>query len=232
MNLNKPVSRDEWLDARRALLQREKAFTRERDALSALRRELPLVKVEALYLFHTEAGKQSLLDLFGNNKQLIIYHFMFGPDWEEGCPSCSFWADNLDGIESHLAARDTALAFVSNASLEKLLAYRKRLGWNFNWVSAEDTSFSADFAVSFHEGDESLTGTGYNYSGNIYGKEMPGISVFIRDGDSVLHSYSTYSRGLDMMNGAYHMLDLTPLGRQEDGLDGTMSWLRRRDAYG
>lgn len=232
MNFNKPVSREEWLDARRALLQREKAFTRERDALSALRRELPLVKVEPPYLFRTETGAQSLLDLFGNNKQLIIYHFMFGPDWQEGCPSCSFWADNLDGIDAHLAARDTAFACVSNASLEKLLAYRKRLGWNFNWVSAEDTSFSADFAVSFHEGDESLTGTGYNYSGNIYGKEMPGISVFIRDGDTVLHSYSTYSRGLDMMNGAYHMLDLTPLGRQEDGLDGTMSWLRRRDAYG
>lgn len=232
MNVHKPVSKQEWLEARRALLQREKAFTRERDALSALRRELPLVTVETPYLFHSEEGDQSLLDLFGDNRQLIIYHFMFGPDWEEGCPSCSFWADNLDGIDAHLAARDTAFAFVSNASLEKLLSYRKRLGWGFNWVSAADTSFSADFAVSFHDGDESLSGAGYNYSGKIFGKEMPGISVFIREGDTVLHSYSTFSRGLDMMNGAYHLLDLTPLGRQEDELDGTMSWLRRRDVYG
>lgn len=232
MNFNNPVSREEWLEARKALLQREKAFNRERDELSALRRKLPLVRVKTPYLFHSEGGDQSLLDLFGDSQQLIIYHFMFGPDWEQGCPSCSFWADNLDGIDAHLAARNTAFACVSNAALDKLMAYRKRLGWGFNWVSAADTRFSADFAVSFHDGDESLTGTGYNYTGKIFGAEMPGISVFIRDGDSVLHSYSTFSRGLDMMNGAYHLLDLTPLGRQEDGLDGTMSWLRRRDAYG
>lgn len=231
MTLQKTVSREEWLEARKALLQREKIFTRERDALSAARRQLPLVKVETPYLFHSEEGDQTLLELFGDSKQLVIYHFMFGPDWEEGCPSCSYWMDNLDGINVHLAARDTAFACISNASLDKLLAYRKRLGWSFKWVSAEDTSFSSDFAVSFHEGDESLLGVGYNYSGKIFGTEMPGISVFIRDGDSVLHSYSTFSRGLDMMNGAYHLLDLTPLGRQEDDLPGTMSWLRRNDGY-
>lgn len=232
MALQKTVSREEWLAARKLLLLREKAFNRERDELSALRRDMPFVLIEDRYVFQTEDGEQSLLDLFGSHKQLIIYHFMYGPDWQEGCPSCSLWADNFDGIDVHLAARNTAFACVSNASLDKLLTYRKRLGWTFKWVSAETNSFSADFGVSFQRGDESKLGVGYNYSGKIFGKEMPGISVFTRgEDDTILHSYTTYSRGLDMVNGLYHYLDLTPLGRDEDSLPSTMAWLRRNDQY-
>lgn len=232
MACQKTVSREEWLAARKSLLVREKAFNRERDELSALRRDMPFVLIEDEYVFQTEDGEQSLLNLFGSHKQLIIYHFMYGPDWQEGCPSCSLWADNFDGIDMHLAARNTAFACVSNASLDKLLTYRKRLGWTFKWVSAETNSFSADFGVSFHRGDESKLGVGYNYSGKIFSKEMPGISVFTRgEGDTILHSYTTYSRGLDMMNGLYHFLDLTPRGRDEDSLPSTMAWLRRNDQY-
>ena len=160
MDLQKPGSTQEWLDARKALLLREKALTRERDELSALRREMPLLQVEESYNFQSEEGRQTLRQLFGPHRQLIIYHFMFGPDWQEGCPSCSFWADNFDGIDVHLAARDTAFACVSNAPLDKLLAYRKRLGWRFKWVSAKDTDFSANFAVSFHDGDQGRSATG------------------------------------------------------------------------
>ena len=231
MDLQKPGSTQEWLDARKALLLREKALTRERDELSALRREMPLLQVEESYNFQSEEGRQTLRQLFGPHRQLIIYHFMFGADWQEGCPSCSFWADNFDGIDVHLAARDTAFACVSNAPLDKLLAYRKRLGWRFKWVSAKDTDFSANFAVSFHDGDQGRSATGYNYSGTFAADELPGVSVFIREGDTVFHSYSTYSRGLDMLNGAYQFLDLTPLGRQEEDLDWPMAWLKRRDVY-
>lgn len=231
MDLPKPVSRDEWLEARKTLLLREKAMTRERDQISALRRRMPLLQVEDAYSFDSEEGRRTLRQLFGPHRQLIIYHFMFGPDWQEGCVSCSFWADNFDGIDVHLAARDTAFVCASNAPLDRLQAYRKRLGWRFKWVSAADTDFSADFAVSFHDGDQSLTGTGYNYSGAYPADELPGISVFIRKGDTVFHSYSTYSRGLDMLNGAYHFLDLTPLGRQEEDMDWSNPWLKRRDSY-
>ncbi|MFK8033146.1 MAG: DUF899 domain-containing protein, partial [Hyphomicrobiales bacterium] len=217
MGLQNTVSREKWLAARKSLLAREKAFNKKRDELSAMRRDMPFVQIEDEYVFQTEDGEQTLLELFGSHKQLIIYHFMYGPDWEEGCPSCSLWADNFDGIDVHLAARNTAFACVSNASLAKLLTYRKRLGWSFKWVSAETSSFSADFGVSFHQGDESKLGAGYNYSGKVFGKEMPGISVFTRGEDNtILHSYSTYSRGLDMLNGMYHFLDLTPLGRDEE----------------
>lgn len=232
MSGQKAVSKEEWLAARKTLLGREKAFTKERDDLSAMRQDMPFVQVEDAYLFQTEEGEQSLLELFGPHKQLIIYHFMFGPNWEEGCPSCSLWADSFNGIDVHLAARNTAFSCVSNASLDTLLAYRKRLGWSFKWVSAQTNSFSADFGVSFHDGDQSKLGAGYNYSGKIFGKEMPDISVFTRcENDDILHSYTTYSRGLDMMNGMYHYLDLTPLGRDEDKLPSTMSWLRRSDQY-
>ena len=231
MDTPKIVSRQEWLKARKAFLAKEKAFTKERDRLSAARRALPLVKIAKDYRFQTASGDQSLADLFGPHSQLIIYHFMFGPDWEEGCPSCSFWADNFNGIDAHLAARDTAFAAVSNAPLEKLLAYRDRLGWSFNWASAAGSAFSADFGVSFHDGD-GADGQGYNYTGKVFGEEMPGVCVFLRLPDGTLcHSYSTYARGLDMLNAAYHFLDLTPKGRDEDNLDFTMAWIRRRDQY-
>lgn len=227
------VSREEWLTARRAHLEDEKAFTRARDALSARRREMPAVRVEKDYRFQTSSGPVGLGDLFAGCKQLIVKHFMFGPDWDEGCPSCSFWADGYSGLEDHLAHRDTAFVAVSNTSLDKIDAYRARMGWTFRWVSSLGSDFNRDFNVSFTE-DELQTGTAvYNFARKRFpSTEAPGLSVFLQSEDgSVAHTYSTYARGLDMMNSAYHLLDLTPLGRHEDGLDYPMAWLRRRDQY-
>jgi predicted dithiol-disulfide oxidoreductase (DUF899 family) len=225
------VSREQWIEARRALLRKEKAFTRERDRLSAERRALPMVLVDKEYRFRTQSGDESLAGLFGPHGQLVVYHFMFGADWPEGCPSCSFWADNFDGIDVHLAARDTAFAAVSIAPLEKLFAYRDRMGWSFEWVSSSGSDFNIDFGVTF-PGKSDPNGFGYNYSGKVAGEEMPGLSVFAKlDDGGVAHAYSTYSRGLDIVNGAYNILDLTPKGRDEGGLDFTMAWLRRHDRY-
>jgi len=223
------VSREEWLTARKEFLQKEKEFTHSREKLSRARRQLPMVKVETAYVFDSNRGKTSLPDLFGNHQQLIIYHFMYGKDWEEGCPSCSFWADNFNDIERHLGARNTAFAVTSNAPLETLNAYKKRLDWGFDWLSAEDNTFSRDFGVTFSSGDDQST---YNYSDWIPDVgEMPGISVFFKQGNEVFHSYSTYGRGLDMLNGAYHYLDLTPMGRDESELPFTQAWVKRRDEY-
>jgi predicted dithiol-disulfide oxidoreductase (DUF899 family) len=223
------VSRADWRAARLALLAEEKSFDRARDALAAQRRALPMVRLDRDYRFADETGEVGLGDLFGGCRQLVVYHFMFGPDWAEGCPSCSFWADNFDGIDAHLRARDTALVAVSKAPLDKLMAYRQRMGWRFRWVSAGDSGFNEDFRVSFAPDSK---GGEYNFAPRTHaGSEMPGISVFFRDGDSVLHSYSTYSRGLDMLNGAYHFLDLTPKGRDEGELPWSMAWVRRHDRY-
>ncbi|MFN0113153.1 MAG: DUF899 domain-containing protein [Paracoccaceae bacterium] len=224
---NRIVPREVWLAERRALLADEKAFTKARDALSARRRDLPWVRVDRPYRFDTGTGQATLADLFAGQRQLVVYHFMFGPDWSEGCPSCSFWADNLEGIGIHLAHRDTALAAVSKAPAEKLLAYRARMGWSFPWVSAGASGFNEDFGVSFD-------GPGGEY--NFFPRtgthsELPGISVFLREGGEVFHTYSTYGRGLDMLNGAYHFLDLTPLGRHEESLPWPMAWVRRHDRY-
>ena len=224
------VTRAEWLDQRKALLEQEKAFTRERDKLSAARRSLPMVKVEEDYRFQSTNGERSLADLFGPHSQLIVQHFMFGHDWTEGCPSCSFWVDSFNGNTAHLAARDTALVLVSNGPLEKLQAYRKRLGWDVEWVSAQGSTFSSDFAVTFAEGDGG--DRVYNYVHNPYGEENPGVSVFLKAPDGhVYHTYSTYARGLDILNSAYNLLDLTPKGRDEEDIEYTMAWLRRRDQY-
>ncbi|MES0811164.1 DUF899 domain-containing protein [Roseibium sp. SCPC15] len=232
MSSPKFVSREEWLDARKALLTREKAFTKERDELSAARRELPMVLVEKDYVFDTENGTKSLSDLFGPHPQLVVYHFMFGETWEEGCPSCSFWADNYERLDAHLAARDTALLAISNAPLERLLAYKKRLGWTFNWVSTNGNGFNVDYGVTF-PGKEDPTGHGYNYSGRVFSEELPGVSTFLKLEDGRIgHSYSTYGRGLDILNMAYNLLDLTPMGRHEEGLSYPMAWVRRRDMYG
>ena len=221
------ATRDDWLAERRALLAAEKDFTRQRDALSARRRDLPWVRVDRPYRFDTEAGPVPLAGLFGGKGQLIVYHFMFGTDWDQGCPSCSFWADNFEGIGIHLAHRDTALTAVSKAPLEKLLGYRARLGWTFPWVSAGDSGFNEDYGVSF-----AGEGGSYNYVPRTgTHSELPGISVFAREGDQVFHTYSAYARGLDMMNGAYHFLDLTPKGRDEAGLPWPMAWVRRHDVY-
>jgi predicted dithiol-disulfide oxidoreductase (DUF899 family) len=223
----KIVDQTEWLVARRALLEQEKAFTRDRDALSAARRAMPVVPVTVEYSFQTETGPATLQSLFGPHNQLVIYHFMFGPDWQAGCKMCSFWADSFDRVGPHLAARDTAFFVTSNGPLDRLLAYRARMGWSFPWISTGDGPFHRDFATSFPGSD-----VGYNYSGRAAGPEMPGLSVFVKLEDGgICHSYSTYARGLDMLNTAYQLLDLTPLGRQEDALDFKMSWVRRHDEY-
>jgi predicted dithiol-disulfide oxidoreductase (DUF899 family) len=223
------VDYETWTEERLALLAEEKAFDNARDALSARRRDLPAVRVGKTYRFASETGERSLSDLFDGKRQLIVYHFMFGLDYAEGCPSCSFWIDNFDGIRVHLAARDIALVAVSKAPLDKLLAYRARMGWSVPWVSAAASDFNEDFHVSFGDATPERL---YNFRpANWSGSEAPGISVFLKDDDgAVLHTYSTYARGLDMLNGAYHLMDLTPLGRNENGRG--MAWLRRHDAYG
>ena len=224
------VSHAEWLEARKAHLAKEKEFTRARDELARQRRELPWVKVEEPYTFDAAEGRVSLGDLFGGNGQLLIYHFMMGPDWEEGCPSCSFWADNYNGVDVHLAHRDTALVAVSRAPLAKIDAYKKRMGWTFRWVSSAGSDFNFDYDASFRPDEEGLH---YNF-GTIrpFGEETPGISAFRRgDGGEIYHTYSTYARGLDMLNGAYHLLDLTSKGRDEQELPWPMAWVKRHDRY-
>ena len=227
------VSRDEWLAARRDHLVREKELTRLRDELSQERRSLPWVKVGTEYQFEGPDGPESLADLFGPHSQLIIYHFMYGADWAEGCPSCSFWADNFDGTDVHLAHRDISLVVVSRAPLAELEAYKQRMGWSFKWVSSLGTSFNEDYHVSPTAAELSQGRRFYNYrEGELQGDESPGISVFYKDeSNAIYHTYSCYARGLDMVNGAYHFMDLTPKGRDEADLPWTMAWLRRHDQY-
>lgn len=233
MSTHKVVSRDEWLAARKAHLEKEKEFTSLRDQLSRERRELPWVRVDKEYTFEGPDGRQSLSDLFDGRSQLIIYHFMYGPDWEEGCPSCSFWADNFNGIDIHLQHRDISLIAVSRAKPETLDAYSKRMGWSFKWVSSYDSDFNYDFQASFTPAEMEKGEMFYNYALTKFpSEEAPGISVFYRnDQDEIFHTYSCYARGLDMLNGAYHYMDLTPKGRDEAGLPYTMAWLHRRDQY-
>ena len=227
------VGHDDWITARKALLAKEKEFTRLRDAFSRERRQLPWERVEKTYEFEGPQGKRSLPELFDGRSQLLVWHFMFGPDWKEGCPSCSFWADNYDGIVVHLRHRDANLVVVSRAPLAALRAYRKRMGWTFDWYSSLDSDFNFDFGVSFaSEALESGTAV-YNYAPlHSKGTEWPGLSVFFKDADgAVFHTYSTYARGLEMLNGAYQHMDLLPKGRDEDGLASPMAWLRRHDRY-
>lgn len=218
------ASRAEWEAERVDLLEREKAHMRAGDELAQRRRQLPWVRVDTEYTFDTEHGRRTLTELFDGRSQLVVYHFMYGDEWGEGCPSCSFWADNYDGIQSHLAARDIALTAASTAPLDQLLAYRARMGWSFPWVSTAGTSFNLDFEV---------TGTlRYNYRENEEPiDEMPGLSVFVLHDGAVHHSYSTYARGLEVFNGAYQLMDFVPKGRDEDDLPWTMAWLRRHDQY-
>ena len=231
------VSTDEWQAARKEFMDREKAFTRERDALSAARRDLPWTEITTDYRFQSPDGEVSLSDLFDGRDQLLLYHFMMGPDWEEGCPSCSFWADNYDGTQVHLAHRDTAFAVVSRTSVEKIEAYRGRMGWNFRWVSSLDSPFNFDMGVSFTPEQIESGERAYNYgTASFGGDEAPGLSTFIRrtDDDGTEHiylTYQTFARGLDMLNGTYHHLDLMPKGRDEDNLEWSMQWLHRHDAY-
>jgi predicted dithiol-disulfide oxidoreductase (DUF899 family) len=227
------VSEAEWLVARKDLLRREKEFTRLRDELSRHRRELPWVKVEKEYVFEGPQGKETLDELFDGRSQLIVYHFMFGPDWEEGCKSCSFLADHFDGANYHLPHRDVTLVAVSRAPFSKLAAYKKRMGWRFKWVSSHGNDFNFDYHVSFAPEDEKQNKAYYNYTtGEFINDEMPGLSVFYKDqnGD-IFHTYSSYARGLDILVGAYNLLDLVPKGRDEDRYDFTMEWVRRHDQY-
>jgi predicted dithiol-disulfide oxidoreductase (DUF899 family) len=229
---HKVVSQSEWLTARKALLAKEKEFSHARDKLSEARRALPWVKVDKSYVFDGPNGKQSLADLFDGRGQLIVYHFMLGPGWKDGCPSCSFLADHFDGAAIHLAQRDVTLVVVSRAPLAEIEAYKKRMGWKFKWVSSYDNDFNHDFHVSFTK-DELANGAEYNYStGKIPSEELPGLSAFIKnEAGGVLHTYSSYARGLDILVGTYNFLDMAPKGRDEGALPWTMAWVRRHDEY-
>ena len=227
------VTRSEWLDARRQLLASEKEFSRLRDRLSQERRELPWAQVEKTYVFDGPDGEHALADLFRGRSQLVVYHFMFGPDWNAGCKSCSFWADGFNGIIPHLNQRDVTFLAISRAPLDRLEAFRRRMGWSFDWLSSLRSDFNLDYGVSFTD-EEIATGTvDYNYAAHkAYGSEMPGISVFFKDGSgTVFHTYSCYARGLDMLNTAYHYLDLAPKGRDEADLPYTMAWVKLHDEY-
>ncbi len=225
------VSRDEWTAARKRLLVKEKELTRQHDALAAERRKLPMEEVAKEYVFQGPEGRRTLAQLFGAKRQLLVYHFMFGPDDDEGCPACSLVADNFAGSIVHLAARDTAFVVVSRAPIEKIERFRKRMGWSFTWLSSFGSDFNHDFQATIDE-KHAL----YNFApvsaqpeGRPHEGEREGLSVFYRDGDRVLHTYSTYQRGLDTFLNNYNFLDLTPLGRQEE--EGIMHWVRHHDRY-
>jgi predicted dithiol-disulfide oxidoreductase (DUF899 family) len=197
-------------------------------------RELPWVKVEKNYVFEGPSGKTTLAELFEGRSQLIIYHFMFGPDWEAGCPHCSFWADNFDAIIVHLKQRDVTMIAVSRAPLQKLTEFKKRMGWTFKWVSSFDSDFNFDFHVSFTPEQLARKEVFYNFKihDDVGSSEREGVSVFYKDPIGSVHrTYSTYERGIDMLNTAYHYLDLVPKGRDEAGLDFTQAWVRYHDKY-
>lgn len=227
------VSHDDWVEARKALLAREKEFTRARDAISAARRELPWEKVETAYAFDGPEGRQTLDELFDGREQLMTYHFMLGPGWEVGCPSCSYLADQVEPAVVHLAARDVSFVAISSAPLDQIEAFRKRMGWNFKWLSSADTSFNRDFHVSFSQDEVDDGETYYNYRvGQFPATEAPGLSVFAKGDDgAVYHTYSTYGRGLDMFLTAYNYLDHAPKGRDEQDLPFSMAWVRHHDSY-
>ena len=227
------VSHQDWLAARKALLEKEKEFTRARDALGAARQAMPWEPVETDYRFQGPDGEESLSDLFAGRSQLIVYHFMLGPGWGEGCKSCSLLADHFDGAIVHIEQRDVSMAVISSAPLAEIKAFQQRMGWRFKWLSSEGNAFNRDFRVSFTQ--EELAGgpVHYNYKDQSFpATEAPGLSVFVKDeAGAICHSYSTYARGLDMLIGAYNLLDLVPKGRDESALDFTMAWVRHHDAY-
>jgi predicted dithiol-disulfide oxidoreductase (DUF899 family) len=228
------VAQDEWIAARKELLKKEKEITRLSDQLSAERRKLPWVKITKNYVFDGPGGRVTLADLFAGRNQLVMQHFMFGPDWQEGCPSCSFMADHIDGALPHLAASDVTMAAVSRASLAKIGAFKKRMGWCFQWVSSCGSDFNADFHVSFTKDELAQGRVNYNYTMQEFpSAEAPAISVFYKDATGgVFHTYSTYGRGVEVLMGAYRILDLVPKGRDEDRLDFSMQWVRHHDRYG
>jgi predicted dithiol-disulfide oxidoreductase (DUF899 family) len=230
----KVVSPLEWLAARKELLEKEKAFTRQSDALAAERRNLPWVKVEKEYVFDTPGGKKTLADLFEGRSQLIVYHFMFGPDWEAGCPSCSIVGDHIDGSAVHLANRDVTLMAVSRAPLAKIEAFQKRMGWKFRWASSFENEFNRDYHVSFTPEEVAKKEMYYNFKTQLFpSDEGPGGSVFYKnDKGEVFHTYSAYGRGLEHIMNVYCYMDLTPRGRHEEGLTPhPMAWVRHHDRY-
>jgi predicted dithiol-disulfide oxidoreductase (DUF899 family) len=230
----KVVSREEWLAARRALLEKEKAHMREGDALAAERRTMPWVKVEQAYMFDTKSGPKALVELFDGRSQLIMHHLMYAPEWNAACPGCTFQAEHIDGPAPHLERHDVRIIAVSRAPLDKLLAYKARMGWRFEWVSARSEDFNRDFRVSFTEDEIAKGRIDYNFGtivtdARYLSRELPGVSVFYKDAaGAVFHTYSTYARGLDMLLGTNHYLDITPEGRNAGAHP---NWPRRRDEY-
>jgi predicted dithiol-disulfide oxidoreductase (DUF899 family) len=223
------VGREDWLQARAELLAKEKAFTRARDELNRLRRELPWEAVEKEYVFEGRNGRQTLADLFDGRSQLVVYHFMFEPDWDEGCKSCSFWADNFDPVIVHMNARDVSMVAISRAPFAKLRAYQERMGWSFHWLSSSENDFNYDFGVSFRP--EELDRPVYNYGTLAPRTDRERMSVFFRAADGqIFHTYSSYARGIDQLNTAYNYIDLVPKGRNEEGR--SQAWVRRHDEYG
>ena len=227
------VSKNEWIESRKVLLKKEKQFTALRDQLSQQRRDLPWVAVDKEYVFDGPNGKQTLSELFDGRSQLIVYHFMYDPNWDAGCPSCSFWADNFNNIIVHLNQRDVTMIAISKAPYNKIAAYKKRLGWEFKWVSSFDTDFNFDYFVSFTPEELAKKEASYNFiSQDPRISEREGVSVFYKDSSGkIFHTYSAYERGIDILNNTYNYLDLVPKGRDEDGYDFPMAWVRRHDEY-
>lgn len=233
MEAMKVAGREEWLTARKALLEEEKALTRAREAVAEKRRALPWVCVEEDYRFEGADGPVTLAGLFGDRSQLIVQHYMYGPDWQEGCKSCAFWADQFNPAVVHLAARDVAFAAVSQAPVSVFTPFKARMGWTFNWVSSAPCNFSNDYHAWYTPEQIAAGDTAYNFQPGLhYGEHAPGISVFAKDGAGrIYHTYSCYARGLDPLNGCYQLLDLVPKGRDEAGLPMPMAWLHHHDRY-
>ncbi len=227
------VSQSEWLAARKNLLAKEKEFTRKRDELSQQRRDLPWERVDKEYIFDGPNGKETLSDLFAGRSQLVVYHFMFDPRWNEGCKHCSFWADNFNGLGVHLNHRDVTMIAVSRAPLKKLQVFKKRMKWDFKWVSSCNNDFNYGYRVSFTPAEMKRGKVFYNYRDQATPcAEREGVSVFYKSQDgNLFHTYSTYARGIDMLNTAYHYLDLVPKGRDEAGLPNAQAWVRYHDKY-
>ena len=234
MEPNKIVSRDEWLSARKSLLEKEKAHMREGDSLAAARRDLPWLKIEKSYRFDTEQGGKTLAELFSGRDQLLVHHLMYAPEWNAACPGCSFQAEHIDGPAQHLSQHNVTIVAVSRAPLSKLLAYKKRMGWQFEWVSSFGGDFNYDCHVSFTKEQLEQRRVDYNFGtittdSRYISEELPGLSVFLKDdGGEIFLTYSTFARGLDMLLGTHQYLDLTPEGRNEAGYPG---WPRRHDEY-
>ena len=231
--VNHPVvSSERWLAERKALMAHEKELTRLRDQIARERRALPWVRVEKNYVFDTPEGRRTLAELFEGRRQLLVQHFMLGPGWEQGCPSCSFMADHSDGMNVHLAHRDVTLLAISRAPLAEIERFRQRMGWKFNWVSSFGSDFNHDFHVSFTPEEQAKGEVDYNYGKWPATEELPGLSVFFKDdAGEIFHTYSTYGRGVEVMMGTYNLLDLTPKGRDERDVDNKMEWVRHHDRY-